>query len=372
MRTFSLLAISLTVSLLFSETQARNVHDISECPPLKPRRSPPKDVTDLRIDDIKVIASLGDSTMAGFGLQEIIDGTTPLDALEIRGKNYATGGDPGAKSLARFTTNYQPELKGASVGQIVVTRCNYDYCALSDYNPDVDRLNGAKSGAIAKRIKDELDYVIPYMKEYPGVDFENDWKLIILHIGNNDQCDSCTVRGNESTPEVYGSYIDTAIERISQNIPKAIVTLVGNLNVSTLYNLASRHPEYCPTEDATINYLTPKVECPCLSSPELMLGMDAVVAEYNKRLIKIAEKYKAKKGSNFAVVYQPAGIDFRGFPINYLSPLDCFHPSIHAQEYFAKILWNSLFRPSIKKQKVFEYDENLIYCPKNSDRISTK
>lgn len=39
---------------------AINVTSISQCPALTPRASPAKDVTDLRIDDIKIVAGLGD------------------------------------------------------------------------------------------------------------------------------------------------------------------------------------------------------------------------------------------------------------------------------------------------------------------------
>lgn len=39
---------------------AVNVADIAECPALPARQTPARDVTDLRIDDIKIIAGLGD------------------------------------------------------------------------------------------------------------------------------------------------------------------------------------------------------------------------------------------------------------------------------------------------------------------------
>lgn len=52
----SLFAISLSVA----SVMALNVTDIAKCPTLEPREEPAKDVTDLRIDDISVIAGLGD------------------------------------------------------------------------------------------------------------------------------------------------------------------------------------------------------------------------------------------------------------------------------------------------------------------------
>lgn len=37
-----------------------NVESITDCPKLAPRKTSPKDVTDLRADDIEVVAALGD------------------------------------------------------------------------------------------------------------------------------------------------------------------------------------------------------------------------------------------------------------------------------------------------------------------------
>lgn len=50
--------IALFVAI--ASATAINVNSISQCPPLTARASPAKDVTDLRIDDIKIVAGLGD------------------------------------------------------------------------------------------------------------------------------------------------------------------------------------------------------------------------------------------------------------------------------------------------------------------------
>lgn len=50
----------LTLSILVSNVIALNVTTISECSVLNPRTSPAKDVTDLRVDDIKIFGALGD------------------------------------------------------------------------------------------------------------------------------------------------------------------------------------------------------------------------------------------------------------------------------------------------------------------------
>ena len=44
----------------------------------------------------------------------------------------------------------------------------------------------------------QANLLVERMKSEPGVDFENDWKLITLFIGGNDLCDYCDdkVRGH--------------------------------------------------------------------------------------------------------------------------------------------------------------------------------
>lgn len=52
------LITTLSVAILWQVSA--DVVSISECPKLAPRTSAAKDVTDLRIDDIEVVAALGD------------------------------------------------------------------------------------------------------------------------------------------------------------------------------------------------------------------------------------------------------------------------------------------------------------------------
>jgi phospholipase B1 len=52
-------AIVLSLSLIGSAF-ATSVASIDDCPSLTPRKTPAKDVNDLRIDDFGIIAGLGD------------------------------------------------------------------------------------------------------------------------------------------------------------------------------------------------------------------------------------------------------------------------------------------------------------------------
>lgn len=132
-----------------------------------------------------------------------------------------------------------------------------------------DRLNGAISGAVARNLDRELDYLIPRrfqcyyvynryrsfyigyagMKDMLGSNFENYWKLLTIQIGSkpflqlnvshnsmlinvvmsypgNDQCASCA-QGDVSdySVEKYGEYLSAAVDRIKQNVPRVIVNI---------------------------------------------------------------------------------------------------------------------------------------------------
>lgn len=57
---FNFVALTLATTFLFARVQAGTAPSIDKCPALTPRSSPPTKVSDLRPDDIKVVAALGD------------------------------------------------------------------------------------------------------------------------------------------------------------------------------------------------------------------------------------------------------------------------------------------------------------------------
>ncbi|CAM0140496.1 unnamed protein product [Umbelopsis sp. WA50703] len=113
---------SLTVLALAATVAALTVSSISDCPALTPRSSPATTVHDLRIDDIKMVAALGDSITAGFAAKGV-QGPTIVNLANLnedRGVSFAMGGDAGALTLATLMKNYQSSLRGASLGEHLV------------------------------------------------------------------------------------------------------------------------------------------------------------------------------------------------------------------------------------------------------------
>ncbi|KAG1227124.1 hypothetical protein G6F35_002683 [Rhizopus arrhizus] len=188
------LITTLSVAILW--LVSADVISISECPKLAPRTSAAKDVTDLRIDDIQVVAALGDSAMAGFAMmgvttKEETPGVIEFDfdfVREFRGNSYGIGGDTGAVTLANFIKHYSSNVSGASTSSHLVSLCYGPFCVpyLSRYRPAKDNFNAAQYGAIAMNLNYELDYLIPRIKSHfsSPEQYSTAWKMITLQIGS--------------------------------------------------------------------------------------------------------------------------------------------------------------------------------------------
>ncbi|CAO3607775.1 unnamed protein product [Cunninghamella echinulata] len=338
-----------------------SVSSISQCPSLTPRATPAKDITDLRPDDIKVMGGLGDSIMAGFVMMGV-DGPIDIDSLlEYRGHSYAIGADENAVTVANFMNHYQPIKKGPSVGTHLATTCNIilDTCTQLQYRPFRDNLNAALSGAMAFNLETELGYLVARMNTFAGIDVKNDWKMITIQIGSNDQCSYCnTTHKDKVTPDSYGANIEAAIQTIQSKIPKTLVNLVGTFNVSQVFPLSlTKGLNYCLMDGNDTSTIKNNRMCSC-SAPSNHETMDALSAQYNQKLKAIAEKYKPQPNGTFGVVYHPANVDIMSFPIEALSNYDCFHPSVVGHSYMAKIAWNMLFLPSDQQPSVYTFDPN--------------
>ncbi|KAI8139076.1 hypothetical protein BJV82DRAFT_522349 [Fennellomyces sp. T-0311] len=342
----------LALAIPIQQAAADYKPTVEECPLLTPRPEGPAGAHDLRPDDIKVIAAMGDSIMAGFALEGVdSEGSGFLNisgVTEYRGQSWAIGGDEGAPSLANFVNHYNSSLVGASIGSHIATICHAALCLDMFRNPESDVLNSALSGGIAMNLDDMLDYLIPRMKEMPEINYETDWKMITIQIGSNDQCAAClNPFSGEVTVEKYSNYVDAAIARIKKEIPRVLVVLGGSFKVSPVYDL-TRGQEYCRPIFDHPDFLVNRGECSCfLTGGDDLKKMDDLADGYNAELEKIYQRYNAEGTDTFAIKWIPAGrIDVSQFPLEALSNFDCFHPGKLAHQWVAKI-----------------------YCPTDDDRF---
>lgn len=102
--------------------------------------------------------------------------------------------------------------------------------------------------------------------------------MINIQIGSNDMCGACnTTYADEVTPEKYGSYVESAVEKIQTNIPKVLVNLIGTFNVSQIFPLTSNQ-SYCRYISNGTSTETNLQECPCANTAEGLEKMDMLSA----------------------------------------------------------------------------------------------
>ncbi|KAG9292438.1 hypothetical protein G9A89_015308 [Geosiphon pyriformis] len=349
------------------------VSNITSCPSLPPRFFGAKSVHDLRPDDIKYVMALGDSITAGFFAKGKYHGhpLTIKNLKEHRGVSFAMGGDKNAESLANFIKFYRRDVIGASVGSHLVEICAGNFCPDNRYKPFFDRLNAAQSGAMATNLEHEMRYLLNQLAKYNAT--RKDYKFLNLFMGSNDICNICT--RNYVAPLEFEKNIRKTLESIRRYIPNTVVNLMGVFNVSQVYEF-SHGKEYCRWFKDL-----PQVQfgCPCAFLPgqigkKKRQEMDKVTVLYKSAIERIAMEYAQKhnRDPSFAVVYQPIDVNLTTFPIEAVSNIDCFHPSLNTHALMAKSLWNNLPITSSLRSASIKWNPELpIRCFTATDRIRT-
>ncbi|KAI8896079.1 hypothetical protein BC833DRAFT_630742 [Globomyces pollinis-pini] len=364
-----MLSITLTLVALLSPALA--VQNINTCPPLPKRASKPTSVHDVRIDDIKVVAAIGDSITAGFGAAGSRGPLSLKNLYEQRGLSWSMGSDAGTVSIANFIKNYNPNVIGGSVGEHIVNVCYGPLCPPFQYKPDLDRFNAARSGALAANLPDEVDWLVKQMKNNPNVDMANDYKLINLFIGSNDVCLGCqpVLKDFVLTGDQFESTMRDVLFKIQWNIPKAIVNIHQQFDVAQVYDLTRFEPKCIAIRAASLGLL-----CPCAFQPLFAdrnrRAMKELAAEYNRRLEKIQKDFLANKNDNFMYVLNPSfrDVNLKQWDMSYISDIDCFHPSTKTHQLMAVSSWNNLFVPF--EQRATSVAPNIkTYCPTEDSRI---
>ena len=341
------------------------------CPPLPPLTEPAKDVYSLRPQDIKVVMALGDSVTAGFGMMGS-HGNLVADLQEYRGQSWSMGGDANASTVATFLRFYTPAIIGGSLGNHIVELCYDILCPPFQYEPQKDVFNAAQSGAMVPNlVTHEFDYLYTQLTSNPEVDMANDWKLLTVFVGANDLCLGCSGMFPTLTADDYYIHLMEVLEEVRTKIPKVFVNLVQLGNLSEIYKLSLQSP-HC----VEVHRIFP-IECTCAFLPgdegdKLRSELDNLATQYNERIVEIASFYSQKHYSDFAVVVQPflSNAQAANFTIDFLSNLDCFHPSLCGHQHTAKSLWNNMLTPLAKKKDYFDFTEPII-CPTNTTLLYT-
>lgn len=92
--------------------------------------------------------------------------------------------------------------------------------------------------------------------------------------------------------------------------------------------------------------------------------MDNVAAQYRQIITNVVNKIQRR--SDFAVVIQPVLSQGKIPGIEYLSNLDCFHPSHFGHRSLAIATWNSMLLPKAQKPITFNPASMFAICPNNN------
>ncbi|CAE7217895.1 unnamed protein product [Rhizoctonia solani] len=362
-------------------TAGSYVTDLSMCPSLKARESPPDSVHDLRPDDFSVAMAIGDSFTAAAFAKGINPGNKDLNWVEWRGVSYAGGGDPGAITMPNLLKHYNSTLVGGAVGYNPRTEvCFGAGCPVGPvgWNKTVDVLNAAQTGAYASNLLHEAqDYLAPQVKAM-GI-AEGRFKFLSFQVGANDVCSLCAAVDAPMGPGTKSDFetnIRATLEHVRQNIPNTLVNLFGSWQLTDIYSLVSSSGQtYCKQSMPFVERVA--VGCPCLTGQgevgEFTRGqMDRLVQQYNTVLQNIAADYKTKNYKDFAVIWQPPNLPFKDYPIQALSNVDCVHMSTIMNERIAAGLWNRLTLDTAARAAPFTWEETPTFrCLEESDRIRT-
>lgn len=102
-------------------------------------------------------------------------------------------------------------------------------------------------------------------------------------------------------------------------------------------------------------------------------AMDELQAQYNDRLLKIVSDYQRARDPRFAVTWIGAEIPLHEYPIEALSNVDCFHPSLDSHRFIAAGMWNRLTGDKTTRSQPFApWTRDLTFrCLEAGDRIIT-
>ncbi|XP_054977336.1 phospholipase B1, membrane-associated-like [Sorex araneus] len=298
-----------------------------------PSPTNPLSVHRLKPADIKVVAAVGDAFTAANGA-----GSRPLDFTDVmteyRGLSWSIGGDRSLRTiitLPNILRQFNSHLKGYSVGTGKETT-------------DGAWLNQAVSKAFSGDLSNQIRELIRMMKTDKRINYNEDWKLLTMFIGNSDLCDFCNDQVTHS-PVAFRRNIQRALDILHAEVPRMFVNMVLPMELIGLRELS---------QDKRLSCNVPFLRriCPCLmlfsdGDPQLA-RLAEVNKEYQVQVEQLVESGRYDKRDDFTVVLQPfferlevprtkEGL----LDLTYFAP-DCFHFSQKTHGHIASALWNNM------------------------------
>ncbi|XP_040586851.1 phospholipase B1, membrane-associated isoform X2 [Mesocricetus auratus] len=321
------------------------------CTDRNPSGSVPSSVHELRPADIKVVAALGDSltTASGARPSESSNLTAPW-----RGLSWSIGGDGTLEThttLPNILKKFNPSILGFSTGTLEETA----------------GLNVAQEGARAQDMPAQAQALVERMRNTPGINLEEDWKLVTLFIGVNDLCRYCENPENHSANE-YVKHVQRALDILYEELPRAFINVVEVMELAGLHQGQNGQCAMLPSVQ----------NCSCFKhtqSPVAMQELKKVNWNLQSGISGLSYRHQYMQREDFAVVVQPF---FRQtlIPLDELGDTDltffsedCLHFSERGHAEMAIALWNNMLEPVGRKttSNNFTYSRTKLKCPSPKD-----
>ncbi|XP_030247652.1 phospholipase B1, membrane-associated [Sparus aurata] len=339
--------------LLGADFLQRRLHPPFSCADMSPSPTVPTSVEFVKAADVKVIAALGDSLTTAIGA----NGSTILAIpFEFRQVSWSIGGYgtfQNVITLANIFKLFNPRLMFPSP---VMT--------LHGTATTVNKtgFNFAITGHNTLNVSDQIRTMIDTFKSYPGLNFQEDWKVVTMLIGMNDICDYCKNKELFS-PDSFIHYMTAALDMMMNEIPRTIVNVVQILPMKPLREVQS------PVLGCDLQ----RSFCSCLVQPEEgspeLEELVEINYEFQRRLKKLLDSDRFFKKDFAAVlqpyleIAQPPRLPDGKIDVSFFTA-DCFHFTVKGHEELAKGLWNNMFQSEGGKEMIKAFSEpiNLI-CP---------
>ncbi|XP_075049586.1 phospholipase B1, membrane-associated-like isoform X1 [Mixophyes fleayi] len=325
------------------------------CPNMSPSAETPSTADRVRPADVRVVAGLGDSVTAAIGA----NATNILELpTEYRQFSWSIGGYGNLSdviTLPNIFKIFNPNLVGFAKRSTV----SYRPASLEDAG-----LNLAITGANTFLLPTQVRLLIDTLKSLPGVNFEDDWKVVTIFIGSNDVCDYCKNKTLFS-PDSFIHNVTVSLDLLKKELPRSIINVVQLLDVGRLRQV----------NDKSFGCILQRFFCSCVVKPKENSSELLEVLHQNKQfqerlehLIQRSGRYEGK--TDFAVVLQPflkniePATDQNGhIDYSFFTP-DCFHLTIKGHEQMATGLWNNMLQPEGEKYQLKTFSEEVkLLCP---------
>jgi len=200
----------------------------------------------------------------------------------------------------------------------------------------------AQPGARADDLPRQAREIIARMQSHSEVDFQNDWKMVMIFIGGNDICGYC---GNHEghSPQLFGDNIKQAIQIFYDQVPRVIVSMVSMFHFEMLRQIDSGQI-FCSALHVS--------ECGCEANKNFTNAEIAqVCVDYQAAQMQLQTSGVFDQRDDFTLVIQtfmnevtePPMKD--GHPdLSFFAP-DCFHFSQYGHAVGAVWAWNNALEP---------------------------